>query len=393
MNPKNRFDAIVIGAGPAGSTTAYLLSSNGFRVLIVDKNVFPRSKLCGGLLTWKTVDLLERIFDTSVDRLKRENVITYQSSAYEVNCLTGASIKGRLEYPFHFVERHTYDFFWLKKAQAAGAEFRSEEKVIALDIPGKRVKTNSGSVYHGKFIIGADGIFSKIRLALGKMGHVKNRWKSGIALALEVSIPRDTALEFANEPVVYFGHIPWGYAWCFPKEYTWVIGMCGLVTKAGKHLRAAFNHLLESLGISKDEIKPPKACALPYGNYLTPPGYGNILLVGDACGLADPLLGEGIYYAHKSAQLAARAAMQSYRHPAAALQRYSDSLIPGVITELKFAKKGRQLIFSLPGSWPGRVLSSLLRTMPQKCEETIQGQRSFKWLRPRRREYFSSDNI
>ena len=76
MNCKYRFDVIVIGAGPAGSTAAYLLASHGYSVLILDKSTFPRGKLCGGLLTWKTVKLLESIFQTPIDFLKSIRVIT-----------------------------------------------------------------------------------------------------------------------------------------------------------------------------------------------------------------------------------------------------------------------------------------------------------------------------
>jgi len=94
MTHENRFDAIVIGAGPAGSTAAYLLAKKGFKVLILDKKAFPRDKLCGGLLTWKTVKVLESIFQTSTDFLKSNRIILNQSSNYEVSHANGASIRG-----------------------------------------------------------------------------------------------------------------------------------------------------------------------------------------------------------------------------------------------------------------------------------------------------------
>ena len=109
-------------------------------------------------------------------------------------------------------------------------------------------------------------------------------------------------------------------------------------------------------------------------------GHGNILMIGDACGLADPLLGEGIYYAHKSAQAAVKAAIESYYCPDAVLSTYAQHLRQTVITELKFARIGRQIIFSLPGIWPYKVIVSLLKKRPKKCEQIIQGQRSFKWF-------------
>jgi len=162
MNHKYSFDTIVIGAGPAGSTAAYLLASKGFKVLILDKSTFPRNKLCGGLLTWKTVKLLESIFQTNIDYLKSKQTITCSSLKSRVVSSTGMSIKGQLDHPFHFVQRDAYDFFWLKMACRAGAEFRPGEKVISLDYSNfeGKISTDRGSEFFGRFIFGADGVVS-----------------------------------------------------------------------------------------------------------------------------------------------------------------------------------------------------------------------------------------
>jgi len=382
MNQKNSYDAIVIGAGPAGSTAAFLLASHGFSVLILDKNAFPRDKLCGGLLTWKTVGLLESIFETSTDFLKSQEIITYQSFNYRVNSNTGASIKGQLDCPFHFVERGAYDSLWLKMARQAGAEFRCGEKVVSLDPSRKQIITNKEHEFYGNFIFAADGALSRIRGLLSTKGCIKSDWNSDLATAMEVSIPSDQTSGLPGYPIIYFGHIPWGYAWCFPREHLRVLGMCALNVKAGKFLRNAFYEFMESLGIYKRDILTPASHALPFGNYLANPGYGNIFLLGDACGLADPLLGEGIYYAHKSAQLATKAAVQSQHNPHVALKEYTKYLTQEILIELKFVRIARQIIFSLPGGLPYKVIASLLKTIPKKCEETIQGQRSFRWFRP-----------
>ena len=111
-------------------------------------------------------------------------------------------------------------------------------------------------------------------------------------------------------PLIYFGGIRWGYAWCFPRQDLRILGICGLNHKSGKLLKRAMVRFLQRVRISPDNVGYVGSHALPYGNYLNQPGCGNVLLVGDACGLADPLLGEGIYYAHKSGQLAASAAIQ-----------------------------------------------------------------------------------
>ena len=163
MTHENRFDAIVIGAGPARSTAAYLLAKKGFKVLILDKKVFPRDKICGGLLTWKTVKVLESIFQTSTDFLKSNQIILNQSLNYEVSHANGASIRGRLEHPFYFVERSAYDFFWLKMARQAGAVFRSGEKVASLDPGNNQIVTSKGNQFSGSLFLVADGALSRIR--------------------------------------------------------------------------------------------------------------------------------------------------------------------------------------------------------------------------------------
>ena len=378
----NSFDVIVIGAGPAGSTAAYILATNGFKVLIIDKATFPRDKLCGGLLTLKSIRLLEDIFSTPVDFLKSRQVITHQSSSYKVGCSSGAFVQGRLDDPFHFVQRKTYDQYWLKKARAAGVEFKAGEKIVALDPARKQVRTESGRRFVANFILAADGALSRTRRLLSTKGVIEPDWKSELATTLEVLIPNHRFSRLPDYPAIYYGYIPWGYAWSFPGNQYRILGIAALNRKAGKLLNDGFKTFLAHFHLTGRDIPAPSSCPLPYGNYLTRPGYGRVMLLGDACGLADPLLGEGIYYAHKSACLAARAVMKSYGEPQDVLTRYSRYLSREIIAELKYIRLARQIIFSLPGNWGYKILSLLLRTIPRLCEETIQGQRSYKWFRP-----------
>ncbi|MGD9113659.1 MAG: geranylgeranyl reductase family protein [Desulfobacterales bacterium] len=387
MNSQHSFDAIVIGAGPAGATAAYIMASHGQKVLLIDQHMFPRDKLCGGLLTRKTLRLLETIFQTTPNELKSQGLIRFRSWKYTVNNYLGESIRGRLDYPFHFIERRSYDLFWLNMAQAAGAEFKAGEKVVVIDPYESRIKTNKGNIYHGRFIIGADGVFSKIRTRLIKKGLIRDTRYLGLGTALEIVIPKDEAPRLPDHPIVSYGYIPWGYAWSFPRRRVRVIGICALNIKAGRQLKDGFYRFLDSNGIAQSKAAEPIGHALPFGSYLDIPGFRNILLVGDACGLADPFLGEGIYYAHKSAQLASSAVIDSSHHPNSALEKYRQQLHQKIIVELKYANIGRQIIFSLPGNWPYKVLPMLLKLMPRICAETIQGQRTFKWLRRVNREF------
>ena len=256
------------------------------------------------------------------------------------------------------------------------------KKIIALDLTKKKVTTENGHCFFGDFIFGADGALSWTRRFLSGQGAVQPDWKYDMATTLEIFVPNQQITGLSDYPEIYFGHIPWGYAWNFPGDRHRIIGMASLKRKSGKLIKDCFNTFLTKLQISKRNMPPPKSSALPYGNYLTRPGYGNVLLLGDACGLADPLLGEGIYYAHKSALLAAKAVLRANPDSQEALNIYTHDLCREVIAELKYIRLARQILFSLPGNWAYRVLSSFLRVIPRCCEETIQGQRSYKWFRP-----------
>lgn len=372
----------MIGAGPAGSTAAYLLAKSGRSVLVLDKQDFPRDKLCGGLLTRKTVLLLDNLFQTSLHQLTSNHVIAHQSTRYGINLRDKTRFRGKLEYPFSFVDRKVYDAFWLNKACRAGAIFRPGGKVISLNPSSGQVVTATGLNFSGRYIIGADGAPSRLRRLMVARGYIKRNNNPGMATALEAVVSTRHAPALPDYPLISFGDIRWGYAWCFPRQNLRILGICGLNQKSGKFLKPALTRFCQSVNISPERIGAVKSHALPYGNFLIQPGGGNVLLVGDACGLADPLLGEGIYYAHRSGQLAALALIQSHRSSQNAFALYRQYLSEEITPELKFVKIIRRLIFSLPGSWPGRILTSLLQFNPRKCEEAVQGQRSYRWLRP-----------
>jgi flavin-dependent dehydrogenase len=188
---ENSFDAIVIGAGPAGSTAAYLMAKNGLHVLVLDKKAFPRDKLCGGLLTRKTVRLLKDLFQTSPDYLTDQQIISFQSTQYGVYLRKKSYFRGNLEYPFYFIDRQVYDSFWLSRARKAGAEFRSGDKVVSLDRSKNQVITANGHRYSAKLIIGADGAPSRLQRLLTAGGYIKNRKKSGLATTLEIVVSSD----------------------------------------------------------------------------------------------------------------------------------------------------------------------------------------------------------
>jgi flavin-dependent dehydrogenase len=185
---------------------------------------------------------------------------------------------------------------------------------------------------------------------------------------------------FPDHPAIYFGRVRRGYAWSFPGQDLQVLGMAALKSP-GRRLQDDFRRFLRELELLEPVGPRLHAHGLPYGSYLKIPGCGNALLVGDAAGLADPFLGEGIYYAHRSAELAARAVITGFARPETALPLYRESFRRCLLPEMRYAWAGRQVIFSLPPRLYYPFLVLFLRLAPKIAEQTIQGRRSFRWFR------------
>lgn len=375
------YDVIIVGAGPAGTTAAYLLAKAGISVLILEKNRFPATKLCGGLITWKTAEIIKHLFDVQIPSLKQQRIIQYQSNRYSVFNTTRQLVKGVASTPFYFVARETYDAFWLNRAKTAGADVLYGERVIAMDDTGRSVETHTGKRFRCRFILGADGVFSRIRRILAQRRQVTDRFYNNLASALEIFVPRYGQGRFLDHPAIYLGFNRWGYAWSFPGPENQVLGMSLLKPKNRRRLKTAFFQFLKTQPVSEEDMQQMRGFAVPYGNYLHKPGYKNVLLLGDACGLAEPLLGEGIYYAHKSGALAAEAVMASRETPEAGCGVYSSLMSRSVLVEMRYARLVRGVVFTVAKAFNYGLLGLLIKPIQDRVQETIHGQRSFKMMR------------
>jgi len=297
---KKSYDVVIAGAGPAGSTLGYLLSKNGLEVLIVDKEAFPRPKLCAGLLTWKTLQAVEETFGVSFDRQFTVENVSEQYAIHEK--FRGMTVQKSPE-PFYLVDRQHYDMEVVSLAKDKGCEFLFGQQIIDLDIKRNTIFTKSGNSLSAKIIIGADGVNSVIR----KKIYPQEIFRRNLSAAFQINVPvsKIKASYQGIIPRLFLGEVKWGYGWIFPRRNYSVVGMWGLIRK-NKRLIDTYLDFLKTVTDVKIEKKSIiKSHPGPAGNFIKNPGRERILLVGDAAGFADPLTGEGIYYAHRSAGMAA----------------------------------------------------------------------------------------
>jgi geranylgeranyl reductase family protein len=287
-----RFDAIVVGAGPAGSTAAYRLADGGARVLLLDRERFPRDKPCGGGLTYRAVRQLPVAVDPVVeDRVHR----------FQLGFRYGRRFERRSEEPIVLMtQRRRLDAFLAEQAAAAGADFRDGVRATALeqDDEGVTVRFDGGATAGAPVAIGADGVNGLTARAVGLAGARSH------GVALEGNVPHVHAREdFRGRAVVELGTVPGGYAWVFPKGDHVNVGVGGWESE-GPRLREHLERACEGYGLPAERLESTRGYRLPMRSAGARARAGRVLLAGDAAGLVDPLSGDGMYEAFVSARLA-----------------------------------------------------------------------------------------
>ncbi len=391
-NKNNEYDVdiAVVGAGPAGATAAYILSRKGYNVLLLDKARFPREKLCGGCLTAKTLRLLDRVFTETPTSLTQKNIINFSSSHYQIRCKSRILIDKYTHLPFYFVDRTSYDYYLFQKAKDAGAIPMEEEKIVELkqnpSSGNYSLVTSNGHTVSPRFIIAADGVNSTIRSKLFLQHDSKKKlfkqWKNHLAFALETFIPRDTPFEFPNFPILFYGCHPHGYGWLFPNKTRWVLGIGGLNTR-NFDLKTTFQHFLSSLNddISRTDTTKTTGFPIPLGNFVKKPVFNNIILAGDAGGFVDPMLGEGIFHAHKTGELAAYSIINAIENNTPIAPFYQEQLQTTLFPEFIYAKHFSRLLFNPVNRYLGFPLIKQLDRYFDKLAEVIHGDRTYRWFK------------
>ncbi len=309
----NNYDAIVVGAGPAGSTAAYRLARGGASVLVLDRERFPRDKPCGGGLTYRTVRLLPFSVDPVVeDKVCRLDVGLRHERRFERRSASPLALMTR---------RSRLDTFLAERAVEAGAEFRDGARVTSVAATGGSVQVSVGpESVGGAILIGADGVNGLTAKALGLGGD-----DYGVALEGNARYDALSRTGYRGRIMLELGIVPGGYGWVFPKGDHVNVGVGGWKEEAPR-LRRELGRFCVAHGLSSDELTETRGYRLPLRNPGLPIARGRAAVVGDAAGLVDPLTGDGIYEAVGSAQLAADAALAVLAGEAHGMEPYEGAV-------------------------------------------------------------------
>ncbi len=317
------YDAVIVGAGPAGATLARGLAKEGVDTLLLEKARLPRCKPCAGGVTARAAKLLD--FDISP---VAEQTVCGGRVSY--------NLAGKCERSWHSpliynVSREKFDALLCGEAVRAGARLTDGSRVESIEKAeaGYRIETSSGS-YFSRTLIGADGANSAVARAL----NLTSGFSYGIGIEAEV-FPDDKALAVhGNRIEIDIGTLPAGYGWCFPKKEHLSIGVAGYLSHT-KKLRPYLERLVAHYCPGDFEIKSLRGAGMRIrNNRNTPIVAGGALLVGEAAGLVNAFTGEGIYYAIKSAELAAPAVLKYLNGETAGYSEYRRAVDEEIWPEL-----------------------------------------------------------
>ena len=315
-----QYDAVVVGAGPAGSAIAILLAEHGHSVLLLDKAAFPRPKICGEYLSPEASRVLDRLgVLKAVDAagavpLRGMRITAPDGTVLEGRYPTEGPYRGYRDHALAIPRLHL-DQILVERVKALPVDVCERHRVEDLLLDGERVVgvrgvDPDGAAFEARspLVVGADGRQSLVARRLDLVG----------AHAL-----RRMALLAYVEGIGGFGDC--GEIYVDPPDYAILnpvaAGVVSLSLVVPLEHAAPFSGKLETFFHARlkqlDHLRPRISAMRPLGPVMAlgplayrvaPPRHAGVLLVGDAAGFYDPFTGEGIYTALRSAELAAEVA-------------------------------------------------------------------------------------
>jgi geranylgeranyl reductase family protein len=348
--PTTTADVVVVGAGPAGCAAAVELARSGLEVVVVDKAVFPRDKCCGDGLTTDALRLLEDL-GVEPDTVAGWNSVTdivIRAPGGRETTLPLPRDRGQFA---AVVARLELDHALFEVARSAGATMIEGAGLEDLVQLGDRVvcTLTDGRATESRYVIGADGMWSGTRRALGlNPDGYRGEWHAYRQYFARTG-PKAQHLVVWFEPDL----LP-GYAWSFPLPgqranvgFGIVRGGPNRVSEMGRLWADLLTrpHVREVLGPDAVPEDRPRAWPIPASIGSLATSSGRVLLSGDAIGATDPMTGEGIAQALRSGSIAARSLIDAGPNRAALAGRLHSRRLEAVLgRDHRFAERLQRLL-------------------------------------------------
>ena len=274
------FSVIIVGAGPGGLACAKLLAEHGIDVLVLEKKPVAGPKVCGGGITW--AGLIKRVPEHLIEHVFPKQYIrsNYQQTVIKAEDPIVAT-----------VHREILGKWMCLQAKEAGAKIKTSCQVHT--ITPAAVETSEGPLGY-RYLIGADGSRSIVRKYLGLATD-----KLGVAIHFRVPGNFEKMEWHLNDTLFQNG-----YAWIFPFRDMASVGIYGTTPYNNpKQMLHSLVRWADDQKISLAGLKPRAGLInFDYRGWR----FNNIMLIGDAAGLASGLTGEGMYPALVSGETAAK---------------------------------------------------------------------------------------
>lgn len=329
------YDVLVSGAGPAGAGVAGLLAEQGARVLLLEKERFPRSKACAGALDETAVRALEAM---GID------AGAVQQDAPTELCVTS---DGRHPARYHFERplarmtmRADLDALIAGVAVARGAEFHDGEALKAVQDNGRGITVRaSRGCYEGRVLVGADGVYSVVARSFG-LNRNPIRY---VVTGAEIAVDRAVQASWAGRMQIDISVWPLGYGWIFPKRDHLSVGI-GVPLRHAKDLKQRFSCFQQRARLAEGRTLEQRSHMIGFRRGQEAIAGDRVLLVGDAAGLVDPNTGGGIGPALQSARLAATTILSYLKGETGGLHGYTAQVDEDLGRELRTARIFRNMI-------------------------------------------------
>ncbi|MBU2650477.1 MAG: NAD(P)/FAD-dependent oxidoreductase [Bacteroidetes bacterium] len=360
----NRFDVAIIGAGPSGSLAAMNLAGKGIKTLILEKETLPRYKACGGGLVYRTRNWLKESAGLEIP----DSIIESESfqAGFRIHA-NNLMFEVKRNVPIiTMVMREQFDYWLTMQAVNQGAELVDNTKVLSIKKDIDFLITTTGGVFCAPVVVLASGALGKILFESDADKQLitgfHNYREMMPALEAEIPMSDNELFPFARFDL---DMNKGGYGWVFPKKTSYSVGLV-----VNKKSRTNLNRLLgDYLRLLKlDQVKPTivKGHTIPYQAWANSISVQGILKTGDAMGLADPVVGEGLSNALQSGWMAAEAIIESGLDPRLSEKVYLNKLGLKILPQLKIATRLAGILYNQP-----KLSKMIFRTKGQEIAENF----------------------